>query len=95
MAPEWLFDQGVLLQPAHLGDLAFEATFIVLVWPRRLRLWVLGAGVLLHLGIDVFLDIGFFSLAIYLAYLAFLPADVAERVVGRFDAGLGPGSAAR
>ena len=55
------------------------------MWNRRLRPWVLGAGVALHLGIDVFLDIGFFSIAIYLAYLAFLPDDVANQLVGRFD----------
>jgi len=85
VAPEWLFDQSLLLKLLTWATLAFEASFIVLVWPRRLRLWVLGAGVLLHLSIDVFLDIGFFSLAIFLAYLAFLPPDIAGRVVGRFD----------
>lgn len=85
VAPEWLFDQSLLLKLLTWATLAFEATFIVLVWPRRLRLWVLGAGVLLHLSIDVFLDIGFFSLAILLAYLAFLPDDIAGPLVARFD----------
>ena len=79
VAPEWLFEQSLLLKLLTWATLAFEASFIVLVWPRRLRLWVLGAGVLLHLGIDLFLDIGFFSLAIFLAYLAFLPQDIADR----------------
>jgi hypothetical protein len=81
--PGWLFEQSVLLNLFTWAALAFEALFIVIVWPRRTRLWVLGAGVLFHLGIDVFLDIGFFSIAIYLAYLAFLPDDVADRVVAR------------
>jgi hypothetical protein len=85
VAPDWVFDQTILLNLLTWATLAFEATFIVFVWPRRWRLWVLGTGVLLHLGIDVFLDIGFFSMAIYLAYLAFLPQDVARRIVGRFD----------
>jgi hypothetical protein len=85
VAPDWLFEQAILLNLLTWGTLAFEATFIVLVWPRRTRLWVLGTGVLLHLGIDVFLDVGFFSVAIYLAYLAFLPPDLADRLVGRFD----------
>jgi hypothetical protein len=85
VAPQWLFDQTVLLNLVTWATLAFEATFIVFVWPRRTRLWVLGAGVLLHLGIDVFLDIGFFSLAIFLAYLAFLPEDLADRLVARVD----------
>jgi hypothetical protein len=85
VAPEWLFDQQVLLNLFTWATLAFEATFFVLVWNRRLRPYVIAAGVLFHLGIDVFLDIGFFSLAIYLAYVAFLPDEVADRIVGRFD----------
>lgn len=101
VAPEWLFEQAVLLNLFTWAALAFEAAFVFLVWPRRLRLWVLGAGVLLHLGIDVFLDIGFFSLAVYIAYLAFLPTELADRVVDRVDpagaggdgsAGLGGGA---
>ena len=71
----------VLLNLFTWAAFAFEATFVFLVWPRRQRLWVLGAGVLFHLGIDTFLDIGFFSIAIYLAYLAFLPTDLADRIV--------------
>ena len=85
VAPEWLFEQSVLLNLFTWAALAFEATFVFLVWPRRQRLWVLGAGVLLHLGIDVFLDIGFFSLAVYIAYLAFLPTELADRIVDRVD----------
>ena len=77
VAPDWLVQQELALRLLTWSTLAFEATFIVLVWPRRLRLWVLGTGVLLHLSIDVFLDIGFFSLAVYVAYLAFLPAELA------------------
>jgi hypothetical protein len=85
VAPEWLFDQSVLLNVVTWGALAFEATFFAIVWPRRLRLWVLGAGVAFHLGIDVFLDVGFFSLAIWISYLTFLPGDLCDRIVGRFD----------
>lgn len=83
VAPEWLFEQGALLNLFTWAALAFEATFIIFVWPRRTRLWVLAAGVLFHLGIDVFLDIGFFSLAVYLAYVAFLPEDTATRVLAK------------
>ena len=84
-APEWLFEQGVLLNLFTWTTLAFEATFGVLVWNRRLRPWVLGLGVALHAGIDLFLDIGFFSIAIYIAYLAFLPEEWARRIIKRFD----------
>jgi hypothetical protein len=85
VAPEWLYDQRSLLNLFTWVTLAFEATFFALVWNRRLRPWVLGLGVCLHLGIDVFLDIGFFSIAIYLAYLAFISDEVADRIVGRWD----------
>jgi hypothetical protein len=84
-APEWLFQQEVLLNLLTWAALAFEASFLLLVWDRRWRLWVLGFGVAFHLGIDLFLDIGFFSLGIWLAYLAFLPVELADRLVGRFD----------
>lgn len=83
VAPEWLFDQAIMLNLFTWASLAFEASFIVLVWPRRSRLWVLGAGVLFHLGIDIFLDVGFFSLAIFLGYLAFLPSELSQRIVDR------------
>ena len=38
-----------------------------------LRPWVLLAGVALHLGIDYAVRVGFFSYAVFVAYIAFLP----------------------
>ena len=55
------------------ATLAFEATFIVLVWPRASACGSSASACVLHLGIDVFFDIGFFSHAICLTYLAFFP----------------------
>jgi hypothetical protein len=43
---------------------------------------VLLAGVALHLGIEYRLRVGFFSWAVLVSYLAFVPPDVAERVLG-------------
>lgn len=83
--PEWLFEQSVLLNVATWGTLAFEATFVFLVWNRRLRPWVLGIGVAFHLGIDIVLDIGFFSAAQWLSYLAFVFPAAADRIVARHD----------
>ena len=34
-----------------------------------------------HLGIDVIFDVGFFSTAMWLAYVAFLPPETADSVV--------------
>jgi len=53
--------------------------FGLLVWNRKLRPWVLLAGVGLHLAIDLTIRVGFFSYAILLLYLAFIPPEVMDR----------------
>jgi hypothetical protein len=83
VAPEWLFEQDVLLNLLTWSSLAFEASFLFLVWNRRLRPWVLGLGVLFHVGIDLLFDVGFFSWVMLAAYLAFLPPEVADRWVAQ------------
>lgn len=83
--PEPVLEQSVLLNLLTWGTLAFELGFVFLVWDRRLRPWVIGTGVLFHLGIDLTLDIGWFSLVMWLGYVAFVPPEVAARIVERFD----------
>jgi hypothetical protein len=64
------------------GTLAIEAAIGILVWNRTLRPWVLGLGVLFHLSIDLTMRVGFFSYAIFVLYLAFLPPGwVSERLL--------------
>lgn len=77
--PDWLIQQGLLMNALTWGTLLFEGSFAILVWKRRWRPWVLWTGVAFHLAIDVFFDVGFFSLAMCIAYLAFLPPEVADR----------------
>lgn len=89
VVPEWLLEQSVLLNALTWATVAFEASFLFVVWDRRLRPWVLGAGVLLHLGIDLVLDIGWFSLAMWLSYLAFVPPDLADGLLARLDRSAG------
>ena len=57
------------------GTLAMEFALAVLVSNRAARPWVLLAGVSLHLGIDWSMRVGFFSFAILVYYVAFLPPD--------------------
>lgn len=83
--PDWLFHQDVLLNLLSWATLLFEGSFIFLVWNRRLRPWVLAVGVAFHVGIDLLFDVGFFSVAMWIAYLAFVLPDVADRLVARFD----------
>lgn len=74
-APGLLTDQVVLVNAITYGTLALEVALAILVWNRNLRPWVLAGGVLMHLGIDVFLEVGFFSYLMIVGYIAFIPSD--------------------
>ena len=86
--PEWLMEQADLLNLLTWATLAFEASFLFLVWNRRARPWVLAVGVAFHLGIDLAFDVGFFTPALFISYLAFLPPETADRVVAWIDSRL-------
>lgn len=68
-----------LMNVATWGTLAVELGIGILVWNQRLRPWVLAAGVALHLSIMVTLSVGFFSPAMFVLYLAFVPPHVAQQ----------------
>jgi hypothetical protein len=78
-APHFLSDSVLASNLLTYGTLAIEVALAVLVWNRALRPWVLGAGVLLHLGIDLTIRVGFFSLALFVMYLIWLPPDWPKR----------------
>lgn len=61
------------------GTLVLELSLAIFVWHRVLRPWVLTLGVTLHVAIDFSLVIGFFSMTILAAYLAFVPPETASR----------------
>lgn len=65
------------------GTLVVELALAVLIWNRRARPFVIGAGVLLHLFIETTFALGFFSTAIFVSYLSFVPEDTAERWLAR------------
>lgn len=79
--PDWFLEQDDLLNLLTWATLAFEACFLFLVWNRRVRPWLLLVGVAFHLGIDLMFDVGFFTPALLLCYLAFLPPETADRWV--------------
>jgi hypothetical protein len=79
--PHLVTDSVLVANLMTYGTLAVELAIGVLVWNRRARPWVLGAGVALHLGIDYSIRVGFFTLAMLVLYLAFVPPDAATRVV--------------
>lgn len=81
-----------LLQVASYATLVVQTCLAVLVWNRRLRPYVLAAGVGLHVSIEASMHVGMFSVAILLPYLLFwlhrdvrpgdVPADTGERGAG-------------
>jgi hypothetical protein len=74
--PESIATSELVINLMTYGTLAVEASIGILVWNRALRPWVLGLGVILHVAIDLTIRVGFFSYAIFVLYLAFLPPDV-------------------
>lgn len=62
-----------------------EALVGVGVWWHRTRAAALLAGVALHIGIALALQIGFFSLVMIASYLAFIPGSTIEAFLNRFQ----------
>ncbi|HSV66644.1 MAG TPA: HTTM domain-containing protein [Mycobacteriales bacterium] len=81
--PQWVVMNPLLMNAATWAALAVEIALGVLVWHRRLRPWVLGAGVVLHLSILVTLAVGFFSWSMFVLYVAFVSPEAAQRLVDR------------
>jgi len=75
----WLPVPLWLCQWATWGTLVFEIGFPVLICFRRLRPWLLGAGVLLHLGILLWPEVGWFSQSMLCWYVLFLPGETLAR----------------
>lgn len=73
--PEWLTNNLLIMNMVTWSTLVVEFAIGVLVWNRRCRPWVLAAGVMLHLGISMTLEVGLFSAAIFVLYLTFLPSS--------------------
>jgi predicted DCC family thiol-disulfide oxidoreductase YuxK len=81
--PDLVTGSLVLVNLLTFGTLAVELALGLLVWNRVLRPWVLLAGVGLHLGIDFTVRVGFFSYAVLVAYIAFIPPETAREWILR------------
>ena len=69
LPPDWM------LSLATYGTLAWELTFAFMLWNRWGRRLALIAGVLVHVGLWVSLELGPFSLVMLASYLAFLEPE--------------------
>ncbi len=70
-------DNGIILKLATWSALFIEFSAGVLVWVRRLRYWVLLAGLCLHLSIEYSMNIALFQWVAMAGYVTFIdPADL-------------------
>jgi hypothetical protein len=67
-----IFDFVFLVQMATWSALVIEFAMGTLIWVKEFRKWVLLAGLILHLGIEVTMSIGFFEWVMISAYVLFL-----------------------
>ncbi len=79
-----VFDFPSLVKFATWSALFIEFAMGTLVWVKELRIWVLLAGLLLHLGIEVSMSIGFFEWVMIAAYILFLEPKEVDWFKNRF-----------
>lgn len=84
--PDFVIDSILLVNLMTFGTLAAELVLGVLIWNKRLRPWVMGVGVLLHLSIDLTLTVGFFSYGMLALYPAFIEPASMDRFLQRLRA---------
>ncbi|MGV9802933.1 HTTM domain-containing protein [Mycobacterium sp. NPDC003449] len=82
-APAWLWDSPILVNMVSWGTLLIELGIAILVWNRRCRPWVLLAGVAMHLSMMLTMNVGYFSIAMFVLYLAFVPAETVRTLPDR------------
>jgi hypothetical protein len=81
--PQWFIGNPLLINVATWGALAVELSLGVLVWNRRLRPWVLLAGVLMHTSIMLTMAVGYFTPAMFVLYLVFVPPETVSALPSR------------
>ena len=77
--PSFITHSVVITELFTYGTIVTELSLAILIWNRKLRPWVLLVGVLLHLSIDFWILVGFFSYAMFCGYIAFTPPETAAR----------------
>jgi vitamin K-dependent gamma-carboxylase-like protein len=70
----WIVHHHALMALMNYGTLGIELAVPFMLFVRPLRVWAMAAAFLMHTGIDVFMSIRFFSLAMYVGYVSFLDA---------------------
>jgi hypothetical protein len=77
-----IYDSLLMSNLASYATMLAELALAVLIWNRRARPYVIAAGLILHLGIEITLAVGFFSTVVCTGYLAFVPEERASEAIG-------------
>jgi hypothetical protein len=77
--PQWFIHSAFLINIATWGAMAVELAVGILVWNRRVRPWILCAGVIMHTTILFTMGVGFFTPAVFVLYCAFVSPDAIRR----------------
>ncbi|MEB3982869.1 HTTM domain-containing protein [Mycobacterium sp. 663a-19] len=87
--PQWFGTNALAMNVITWGAIAIELAVAILVWFPRFRPWVLSAGVLMHVMIDLQIQIGIFSYATFVMYLAWVPPETVKHLPDRLKQVLG------
>ena len=79
--PDFLPDTLLLVNLLTFSTLAIELSIGILIWNRTARPYVMALGLMLHLGIEYRIRVGFFLGALLTSYLAFVPSDRMDAVL--------------
>ena len=88
--PGFLRENLVLGNVMTWFTVAVELSLPFLLWTRRTRWFGIVVGLLMHLGFDYTMRLGFFLPAMTIGYLSFVRPDEVERVLGRARGGRRP-----
>jgi len=75
----WLVHHHDVLLFMTYATLVIEASIPFLLFYRPMRFWAMLAGFAMHSGIDLFMSIRFFSLAMYVGYISFIDRNDWEK----------------
>jgi hypothetical protein len=77
----WLARHPLFTNLLTLSTLFWEVSYPALVWPRLTRRLALAMAVAVHLGIGIAMGMMEFGLAMLVANMAFVPADMFRRII--------------
>ena len=77
----WLLDNLLMIKLMTWGTLVVELSLGTLVWIRELRYWVLAAGVALHLGIELIMNIPMFEYIMIFTMLSMIDPDDMKKAI--------------